>query len=107
MSRIDADEMLNAEEFESWEMAIQAASDFDPPHELPTGPATTIPRRLVGCIVLIFLDDEWNLAKVDRSEAVAGYRYQLLDSWEYGVHLLRVEDHGRLNDRMTVLPGGF
>jgi hypothetical protein len=53
---------------------------------------------MVGKYVLIYEDDEWDVAKVESSvddSQLFRYKMQSTDSWVYGSHSFDAASHGR------------
>jgi hypothetical protein len=86
---------LAAAENLSWDIAIQAAANLDPPRR-PISTGIRIPSRLIGFYALIFMDGEWELAKIESiADGLHGSSYRYKMNWSYGTHAFSTNLHGR------------
>jgi len=82
----------------SWDQALASIPSLD----VSVAPASNddrIPSRITSKYILICIENEWDLAKVDEPTETEGlFRYRLVSSREYGYQKFVVETHGRNPD---------
>ena len=93
-----ANNLNDEEEAESWNMTLQAMEQFVDMRYKPADKSTRIPKRLVGSLAILFLDGEWELAKIEQVATNDVYRYKLMASWEYCTFSFSEESHGRFSE---------
>ena len=85
----------NVDEEESWASALQTAASLLDVVMKPAGADVRLPKRLTAAYAFIFIEGEWELAKIDVALQDKFYRYKLTTSWEYGTLDFSSECHGR------------
>ena len=96
-----------SEEDESWEDAVNAAFEMDPPL-VPINDKGRIPGRLAGRWALLLVEGEWECAHIESHND--RYRYRLESSRQFGFSEFSENTHGRMSasaDRWVLLTPSF
>jgi len=94
----DGSDSAEADEEESWAMALDSAASLLDVAIKPAVDDVRLPKRLTGSYAFIFIEGEWELAKIEILVKDKLYRYKLTASWDYGIFDFSLECHGRRSE---------
>ena len=96
----DSSDRAMAVEEDSWVRALQATASLADSTVKPAVDSARLPKRLQGNYAIIFINGEWQLAKIEGpvKDREQWYRYKLTASWEYGTIHFSSESHGRRSE---------